>query len=165
MDILLWRHAEAEDGPDDMNRALTKKGREQARVMAEWIREHGPKELRVWVSPARRTRETAEPFGAAPLCVDMIGPGATCADALEVIEKDISHAAPTRRTPLLLVGHQPTLGQVAACLMTGSPAPWVVKKGAMWWITCPDNEPLWGNCSLKVALQPKFLAAWPKIVP
>lgn len=60
MDLLLWRHAEAEDGEDDMKRRLTERGRKQAQVMAGWIRDHQPKDLRIIVSPAIRTQQTAE---------------------------------------------------------------------------------------------------------
>ena len=38
MDLLLWRHAEAEDGDDDMKRRLTERGLKQAQTMAAWIR-------------------------------------------------------------------------------------------------------------------------------
>ena len=34
MDLLLWRHAEAEDGEDDLKRRLTERGEKQARDMA-----------------------------------------------------------------------------------------------------------------------------------
>ena len=42
MDLLLWRHAEAEDGEDDLKRRLTARGEKQARTMAAWIRDHQP---------------------------------------------------------------------------------------------------------------------------
>ena len=60
MDLLLWRHAEAEDGEDDMKRRLTQRGEKQARVMAKWIRAHQPRDMRIIVSPAVRTQQTAE---------------------------------------------------------------------------------------------------------
>ena len=42
MDLILWRHAEAEDGvgKPDTERELTKRGRKQAERMAEWLRPH-----------------------------------------------------------------------------------------------------------------------------
>ena len=42
--------------------------------------------------------------------------------------------------PVLVVGHQPTLGQVAALVLTGQPLPWAVKKGAVWWLRTRDRE-------------------------
>ena len=34
MDLLLWRHAEAEDGIPDLKRKLTKRGEKQAQQMS-----------------------------------------------------------------------------------------------------------------------------------
>ena len=41
---------------------------------------------------------------------------------------------------MLLVGHQPTLGVVAAWLITELPQPWAIKKGAVWWLRDRDRE-------------------------
>ncbi|HEY7757791.1 MAG TPA: histidine phosphatase family protein, partial [Burkholderiales bacterium] len=60
MDLILWRHADAEDGSPDLARALTPKGHKQAAQMARWLREHLPEDTRVIVSPARRAQETAQ---------------------------------------------------------------------------------------------------------
>ncbi|MEO7547467.1 MAG: histidine phosphatase family protein, partial [Ramlibacter sp.] len=40
MDLILWRHAEAEDAPeggDDLDRALTSRGEKQAARVAAWL--------------------------------------------------------------------------------------------------------------------------------
>lgn len=60
MDLLLWRHAEAEDGFPDLARKLTQRGEKQAQQMAEWIRQHAPKNLRIVASPALRCQQTAQ---------------------------------------------------------------------------------------------------------
>ncbi|WP_204271061.1 histidine phosphatase family protein, partial [Escherichia coli] len=63
MDLILWRHAEAEviaPGQDDLQRALTPKGERQARRMAAWLNHRLPATTRVLVSPALRCRQTAE---------------------------------------------------------------------------------------------------------
>lgn len=139
MDILLWRHAEAEDGPDDMARALTKKGREQARVMAEWIRAHGPQGLRVLVSPALRTRQTAEALTDTFSLSDQLAPDSTVARAMSAMPAISSVASAPQATQAaqaayLLVGHQPTLGQLAATLVAGQPDNWSIRKGSLWWL-------------------------------
>ena len=36
---------------------------------------------------------------------------------------------------VLVVGHQPTLGQTAALLLSGEEAYWSIKKGALWWFS------------------------------
>jgi phosphohistidine phosphatase len=51
MDLILWRHAEAEDGAPDLARELTAKGHKQAAEMARWLSHHLPKEVRTLVSP------------------------------------------------------------------------------------------------------------------
>ena len=38
---------------------------------------------------------------------------------------------PSRGRTLVVVGHQPTLGQVAALLVSGKPEAWSVKKGGL----------------------------------
>ena len=63
MDLILWRHAEAEiaaPGQDDLQRALTPKGERQARRMAAWLNQRLAATTRVLVSPALRCRQTAE---------------------------------------------------------------------------------------------------------
>lgn len=60
MDLLLWRHAETEDGTPDLKRKLTVRGEKQARQMAEWIKKNGPKNLRIMASPAIRCQQTAQ---------------------------------------------------------------------------------------------------------
>ena len=40
MDLILWRHAEAEPGEPDLGRRLTAKGHKQAERMGEWWEDH-----------------------------------------------------------------------------------------------------------------------------
>ncbi len=125
MDLILWRHAEAFDpdpGESDMQRALTPKGHKQARRMAEWLTSQLPEGCRILVSPALRTVQTAEALGRKFKIVPEIAPGA---DAEE---------------PVLVVGHQPTLGQVAALLMSGQPQDWEMKKANAWWLVQRDPQ-------------------------
>ena len=56
MNIILWRHAEAEYGPPDLERALTENGRRQASTIAAWLRRHLPQDAQVWASEAARSR-------------------------------------------------------------------------------------------------------------
>ena len=65
MELILWRHAEAEDpGPKgDFARELTKKGRKQAERMAEWLRPRLEGKWRVIASPAARAIQTVTPLG------------------------------------------------------------------------------------------------------
>ena len=132
MDLILWRHAEAEDGgPDipDAKRRLTPRGEKQAHDMAKWLRPRLPKKTRILVSPATRTQQTAHalvlPFEIEPTI-------AVGADAEELIA---AAGWPSQNGAVLLVGHQPTLGRLAALLLAGAEAEWSVKKGALWWLS------------------------------
>lgn len=137
MDLILWRHAEAEDGSPsltDTKRRLTPRGEKQARDMAKWLRTRLPKKTRILVSPAMRTQQTVHtlmlPFEIEP----RIALGASVADHLAVANW------PRDPRAVLLVGHQPALGDLAAFLMTGQPLGWSVKKGGIWWFSCRNRD-------------------------
>ena len=129
MDLLLWRHAEAEDGEDDMKRQLTERGQKQARVMGKWIREHQPRDLRTIVSPAVRTRQTAEALRLPFEIVRKIGPEACVSELIA------ASAWPDGSGSVLIVGHQPSLGRLVSLLLAGYESAWTVKKGALWWLS------------------------------
>lgn len=139
MNLLLWRHATAEDATEpgaaaDLARPLTKRGQRQAAHVAEWLQKRLPAEHQVLVSPAVRTRETASALTRDFRVVEEIGPGA---DPEAVIA---AANWPDQRGTIVIVGHQPTLGQVAARLLGGCESDWSVKKGAVWWIASRDRE-------------------------
>ncbi|WP_088285895.1 phosphohistidine phosphatase SixA [Ideonella sp. A 288] len=137
MDLILWRHADARDArPDeaDADRPLTSKGERQARRMAQWLNHHLPDTTRVLVSPTLRTRQTADALERKFKLVPGLAPDQTV-DAL------LSAARwPDAREPVLVVGHQFTLGLTAAYLMAGATQPWVVRKGAIWWLRRRERE-------------------------
>jgi phosphohistidine phosphatase len=133
MQLILWRHAEAEDiAPDhsDANRRLTERGRKQAQKMGAWLDLQLPADTRILVSPALRTRQTAEGLGQGRKFE--IEPR-LFTDADVDMHLEASGWNDSKQT-ILLIGHQPTLGQLAARLMCGQPLPWSVKKGAIWWL-------------------------------
>lgn len=129
MDILLWRHAEAEDGAPDAKRKLTARGRKQAKQVARWLRKRLPADARILASPAVRAVQTAEALGLPFERLDKLGTGASASSLLGAA--GWPHAGGT----VLVVGHQPTLGRAAALLLTGDTADWSVRKGAVWWFT------------------------------
>jgi len=128
MELILWRHAEAEDTYPDMNRVLTAKGQQQARKMAAWLKQHMPGKTRILVSPATRTQQTAEALGLPFTTLESLAPGASP----QVILEEAQWA--TANDAALIIGHQPTLGMAAAMAMTRKPHYWCIKKGAVWWI-------------------------------
>jgi phosphohistidine phosphatase len=136
MDLILWRHAEAELlrlGQDDMERGLTPKGERQARRMAAWLDERLPQSTRVLASPALRTQQTARALGRRFKSVDLLAPGRSVDDLLTAAHW------PDSGEPVLIVGHQPTLGLAAARLLAGAEQAWTVKKGAVWWLVQRDR--------------------------
>ena len=129
MDLILWRHAEAEDGFPDEGRALTERGVRQAALMASWLKPRLPKDYKLIVSPAKRTRQTAQALETRFSVSNAIRPGASYASILA------ETGWPDARGCVVLVGHQPSLGQVASLLLSGVEGEWSVKKGAIWWFS------------------------------
>ncbi|MBK6396237.1 MAG: phosphohistidine phosphatase SixA [Betaproteobacteria bacterium] len=150
MDLILWRHAEAEPGEPDLGRRLTSKGLKQAERMAEWLEHRLPETTRIIVSPADRTQQTALALGRKFKTSDDVAPGASTASVLAAA------GWPDAREPVLVVGHQPTLGEVAAFLMAGEEAAWSIRKGAVWWFS---NRTRLGQPGvlLKVAIGPDLV--------
>src|SRR5687767_4529319 len=122
MDLILWRHADAEDGDDDMARALTGKGAKQAARMAAWLDTRLPKSARVIVSPALRAQQTAEPLARMAATSNDVAPGVAPAAILKAA------GWPRGNGTVVVVGHQPTLGAAAALALTGKPSEWRMKK-------------------------------------
>lgn len=144
MDLILWRHAEAEELPDaadDLARPLTAKGERHARRMGEWLNHVLPHSAKLLVSPALRTRQTADALERKYKLVDALAPDGTVEGLLAAARW------PDAREPVLVVGHQPTLGLAAAYLMAGAAAgeaaalaPWSIRKGAVWWLRHRPRE-------------------------
>lgn len=130
MDLILWRHADAEDGVPDEARRLTAKGRKQAQKMAAWLAARLPADCRVLVSPALRARETAAAFTEQVVIEKAVSTAATPQGVLKAA------GWPDGAGTIIVVGHQPTLGATAALALTGEAAAWSLKKGAIWWLAC-----------------------------
>lgn len=151
MELVLWRHADAEDGIPDMKRALTDKGRRQAARVAKWLRPRLEGQWEILVSPATRARQTAD---ALDLDYDVripLGPAAT-QDAL------LREAGwPGNGHNVIIVGHQPTLGRVAARLLTGQEGDLTVRKGSLWWFSGrPGRAPEPDGTLLRAVIGPDF---------
>jgi phosphohistidine phosphatase len=150
MNIVIWRHAEAEfksiSGLDH-DRLLTEKGRADAHRIAKWLQKNLPRNTKIYTSPALRCLETVDEL--VKLNTQKIERNVQVVDVLNVE----SHASAIRQQLLqeneqksiLLVGHQPTLGdlvrdlllvenQAAVAKQNLAPLPLVIKKGAVWWL-------------------------------
>ena len=136
----MWRHAEAlemREVEDDLNRALTPKGERQAQRMAIWLNRQLPASARVMVSPARRAQQTAAALERKVKTVPALAPDGTVEGLLHAVRW------PDAREPVVVVGHQPTLGLAAAYLLSGQPQNWALRKGALWWLRGREREGQW----------------------
>ena len=133
MDLILWRHADAEEVIPDDARRLTARGREQARKMADWLAERLPSGYRVITSPAQRARETAAALTCHAVVEQAVSTLATPQGVLEAA------GWPDGAGVVIVVGHQPTLGAAAALALTGEAIAWDMSKGAIWWLARRDS--------------------------
>lgn len=140
MDLILWRHAEAEELPagvqngSDLERSLTPRGEKQAARMAGWLDRQLPERARILVSPARRCEQTALALGRKYKIRAELGPDAPPSQLLELVQW------PVNKLPILVIGHQPTLGQTIAQLLGLQESECPVKKGALWWLRTRERE-------------------------
>ena len=135
MDLLLWRHAEAEEGAPDLKRKLTARGEKQARQMAEWLQKHAPKNLRILASPALRCQQTVQALGMRFDTDKRLGTDSNVSALLAAVGWPDGGEKGKGNGAVLVVGHQPTLGQTAALLLSNTEAEWTIKKGAVWWFS------------------------------
>jgi phosphohistidine phosphatase len=152
MDLILWRHAEAHEagpGEDDLQRALTPRGRKQAERMAVWLESQLPQGTRILSSPAVRSEQTLRALNRKYKVRDALSPGASVQDVLE------TSGWPDAKYPVLLVGHQPALGGLVSHLLGMPDSACAIRKGSVWWlrhrmregvgqtvlmaVTCPDR--------------------------
>src|SRR5574340_60291 len=150
VDLILWRHADAADGATDHARELTAKGVKQAEKIAAFLQRHLPEHARVLVSPAARAQQTAAALTKRYTLAPTIAPGASAQAVLQAAHW------PDANDTVLVVGHQPTLGEVAAQLLGCDDAPLNIKKGALWWFNRREREGS-AQVTLRLVIAPDFL--------
>jgi len=144
VDLILWRHAEAHDHPDplqgrqgdakDLARRLTPRGEKQAARMAAWLDRQLPAAARVLSSPAQRTEQTALALGRKFKVREELAPEGDPLALLELAQW------PHGKLPVVVVGHQPTLGHVIARLLGLAEEECPVRKGAVWWLRQRERD-------------------------
>lgn len=150
MELILWRHAEAAPGDPDSARPLTEAGRAQAALMARWLVPRLPRDLRVLVSPARRAQETASALGLSFETIEGIAPGNDVTTVLRIA------GWPDAAQPVMVVGHQPTLGALASRLLDGRRAPAAMGTGSLWWLRGRESRGR-HEVTLLLAIEPEIL--------
>jgi phosphohistidine phosphatase len=150
MDLILWRHAEAAAGDPDSARPLTDYGRSQAQLMARWLAPRLPADLRLIVSPARRAQETAHTLRRTFETIESLAPGTDVATLLRAA------GWPEAERSVMLVGHQPTLGETAARLIDGRQTSWRIGTAAVWWLRSRQRKDR-SDALLLLAIEPEIL--------
>jgi phosphohistidine phosphatase len=134
MELILWRHADATQSYPDHLRELSARGRLQAKAMAQWLNPRLPEKTRILVSPAQRTLQTAaaldRPFH--------ITEAASTATDVHRLLTEINW--PYEGGTTMVVGHQPTLGEVVSFLLMGEASLWSFKKASVWWLTLRERH-------------------------
>lgn len=131
MDLVLWRHAQAQDwttGCDDMARRLTPRGEKQAAHMASWLERQLPEGSQIFVSPAVRTEQTAVALRRKRKLCPELTLNASVPELLKLV------GWPTAKGTVLLVGHQPQLGQLVSELMGWPATDCAIKNGGICWL-------------------------------
>ena len=158
MDLLLWRHAEAEDGFPDEARKLTPRGEKQAKQMAKWLNKHAPKDLRIIASPALRCQQTTQALGRPFETDTRLSTSGNASTLLTVAGwPDGDKQNFEKKISVLIVGHQPTLGRTSALLLAGAETDWAIKKGAVWWFS-KNRQRLDEQTVLQAVLSPAISA-------
>lgn len=150
MDLILWRHADALYTSPDLTRELSPKGIKQANKMAAWLNAKLPENCKILVSPATRSLQTAD----ALLRKYKIHPDlAPEANALQVLQ---AANWPNSKEAVLVIGHQPTLGRLAASLVLGLQEEFDIRKSYVCWISQRERE---GNIKtyLKAMIGPELV--------
>ena len=136
-EIIFWRHAEAHEaneGQDDLDRKLTVKGQRQAERVAFWLDRNLPQQCRVFASPAKRSQQTVRYLSRKSKALDELNPDARPEAVLAAVGWGV------QTEPIVVVGHQPWIGECIHWLLMDAAAPLAVRKGAVWWLQSRERD-------------------------
>ena len=131
MDLIFWRHSEtteALDGQADAERPLTARGERQALRMAHWLERQLPESTKILCCPSVRAEQTVIPLGRKYKLREELSPNASIDDVLTLAQW------PLNKNSILLVTHQPLIGEIISQLMQIQLQELVVRKGSVWWL-------------------------------
>jgi phosphohistidine phosphatase len=137
VDLILWRHAKAEeqtvvpfngfgDLMSDFDRSLTDKGWRQAKKVSGWMMKRLDPDARILSSPSIRTMQTAQCLGRKVEKLDLLYQGSA---------RQILSALhwPDLLSTTVVVGHQPSIGRLVSMVLTGEEFPLLGNPGAFFW--------------------------------
>jgi phosphohistidine phosphatase len=128
MQLILWRHAEAAPGIPDNARPLTDTGRLHAQQVARWLCPRLPSDLLILSSPAVRTRQTAEALDLPYTLSDALASHSSAAAMRDAA------GWPDNPRNVMLVGHQPLLGDLLVLLLGAATPLDDMPKAGVWWL-------------------------------
>ncbi len=131
MDLIFWRHSEtteALDGQADAERPLTARGERQALRMAHWLERQLPESTKILCCPSVRAEQTVIPLGRKYKLREELSPNAYIDDVLTLAQW------PLNKNSILLVTHQPLIGEIISQLMQIQLQELVVRKVSVWWL-------------------------------
>ncbi len=116
MKVYLIRHGAAVPGsPDEMDRALTERGKENASRAANWLAKVIKGPVVIWASPFLRAQQTAEPiasvFGQEIINHNCLTPDMTPQKVVDELSGE--------QQDVILVTHLPLVGRLASLLIEG----------------------------------------------
>ena len=155
MKLYLLQQGDALPEQGNPDRPLGKRGLEDVRRLAEFVRNHGILVKHVYHSGKTRARETAEIVGAriaSGVKIEATA-GLNPNDSVEPWAKQINN----RQEDLLLVGHMPFMGKMAAYLLSGNGSSQFVafEPGSM---LCLERDES-GRWAIAWMLRPELLKA------
>ncbi len=122
--------------------------------MAAWLDATLPDNCKILVSPALRTQETIAPLAALNRKFKLMPELAPDSNAASILQ---AANWPNASTSVLIVGHQPTLGEVASHLITPHQPHCAIRKGNVWWITQKDRDGEGLSTYLKCIMTPDLV--------
>jgi len=148
--VTLIRHAEAgDDAPRDESRALTARGRADARRLGRALARRGVRFTTIVTSPLVRAVQTAEIVAAATEfrgrmpATDVLVPEASASDVVALLAKIADEKS------VALVAHEPILSAVAAALTRKGRYP-ALRKAEALRIRLPDGPEAGGSLRWRV---------------
>ena len=153
-EIIFWRHAEAHEADadqDDLSRKLTVKGQRQAERVAFWLDRNLPQQCKVFVSEAKRAQQTARCLPRKHKTVAALNPDATPQDVLAAVGWG------SQTEPIVIVGHQPWIGECIHWLLMDAAAPMTVRKGAVWWLQSRPRGEASAEVIVRAVITPELM--------
>lgn len=153
-EIIFWRHAEAHDADadqDDLSRKLTVKGQRQAERVAFWLDRNLPQQCKVFVSEAKRAQQTARSLPRKHKTLGELNPDAKPPDVLAAVGWG------TQTEPIVIIGHQPWMGECIHWLLMDAMAPMAVRKGAVWWLQSRPRDAGLAEVIVRAVITPELM--------